>query len=324
MTDLGAGLRRRSPNPNSPIPYSPALLSPYVHPTSTLGPNSALGYNDPLERYHLPSPQPGPTPTIRLVGPNAPISPARLAARSHSDEQHVRQSTVEASTASLRRHGTDPKSYPSLIRDAHLFPRDPRDRPVPPLPLNIRRHSHLSTYQPPPVHIHHVESPSTASSPLSTPRTVVSSLKSLRNPFRRQLTTPSSPATSSRTMKTTKSNSSLRSSDSRSSTSTLAVAFHPTGFYSKFATDEKGVGQTLKGKDMGLPGELRMTNKFPGKFNKEKKERWTGFKLALLVSVITVSPAVAPADEQLFGYGLAGLIWAMSILLRGGPNLESG
>ena len=39
------GLRRRSPNPNSPIPYSPALLSPYLNPTTHLG----LGYTDLLK-----------------------------------------------------------------------------------------------------------------------------------------------------------------------------------------------------------------------------------------------------------------------------------
>lgn len=52
------GLRRRSPNPNSPIPYSPALLSPYINPTPQLG----LGYHDPLARYHQSSPNPNPKP----------------------------------------------------------------------------------------------------------------------------------------------------------------------------------------------------------------------------------------------------------------------
>jgi len=124
------GLRRRSPKPNSPIPYSPALLSPYINLTPQLG----LGYHDPLARYHQSSPNPNPKPepdpdqdpptpnphpTIRLVpssgGPSSPMHPNRYSApspeRSKSDDTHLRASTISSSVASFRRHGTDPKSY---------------------------------------------------------------------------------------------------------------------------------------------------------------------------------------------------------------------
>lgn len=80
----------------------------------------------------------------------------------------------------------------------------------------------------------------------------------------------------------------MKSFNSRSSTSTLPVPFYPTSFWNAFGSEEKGAGEKVRGKGAELCGELRMTNKFPGKFEKDKKERWTGFKWALLVSIVTV------------------------------------
>jgi hypothetical protein len=91
-------------------------------------------------------------------------------------------------------------------------------------------------------------------------------------------------------MKSSKSDNSVKTFNSRSSSSTLPVPFYATSFWNAFGSDEKGAGEKVRSKSgIELSGELRMTNKFPGKFEKDKKERWTGFKWALLVSIITVS-----------------------------------
>ena len=163
-----------------------------------------------------------------------------------------------------------------------MFPRNPRDRPHPPLPLNITRH--LPGY---------VDSSTAASSPLSTPgkrqSSVVSSLKALRNPFSRRRSTPSSPATSLRSSKSSASARSSRSSGSRSSTSTLPVAFYPNTFWQTYgsdsALDEKGVMEKVRSSGAAE----KVTDKFPV-ISRKKMESWTGYKWVLLLSVIAVGP----------------------------------
>ncbi|WVW82464.1 hypothetical protein I302_104474 [Kwoniella bestiolae CBS 10118] len=327
------GLRRRSPNPNSPlpqleIPYSPALLSPYINVSGNgEGRNLGLGYNDVLESYQRPSPlvdpREYPHPTIRLIPsnsnlPHSPIQATRHAAptiRSQSNDE-IRSVSAEsaASIAALRRHRTDPKCYSNGERasrgssyESTLFPRDSRDRPVPPLPLNIRR----SKGGPPSI----ISSRSTStsrgtgestigsSSPATPhdnrPNSVLSSLKSLKNPFFRRppsINAPSSPAMSTRSM-----TSFATSRSSTSSTSTLAVPFYPSAFWK-----EGGKLGNVSSKDVSE----KLTNKFPAPrpvidAEKGRKERWTGYKWVLLLSVMTV-----------FAYGVAGLTWALLILGR--------
>ncbi|WRT64298.1 uncharacterized protein IL334_001229 [Kwoniella shivajii] len=276
------GLRRRSPNPNSPlpqleIPYSPALLSPYIHVNGD-GRGLGLGYNDVFDRYHRPSPlvQAGhyPSPTIRLIPssynqPHSPIQATRHApptARSRSnDEIRAISDQTAASIAALRRHRTDPRNYSNGERAARgesyestLFPRDSRDRPVPPLPLDIKR----TKRGPPSISSSTSTGKETGESTLgpispvtpyeSRPHSVMSSLKSLRNPFVRRA---GSAASSSPTMST-------RSSSSLSSISTLAVPFYPSAFWR---------------------GESGLDN---------------------------------VSSRDVFGYGVAGLTWALLILGR--------
>nr|XP_018267188.1 uncharacterized protein I303_01173 [Kwoniella dejecticola CBS 10117]OBR89346.1 hypothetical protein I303_01173 [Kwoniella dejecticola CBS 10117] len=355
MSYDNAGLRRRSPNPNSPIPhldidipYSPGLLSPYISTgsQSNHGRNLGLGYNDVLERYQRPSPllaaQDYPNPTIRLVpsanndyGPHSPIQGTRHApkpSRSKSNDEGGSISAESAeSLAALKRHRTDPKSYSNSERasrgkyfESTLFPGiDGRDRPVPPLPLDIRK-----TRGGPPSIIssrssgsgrYTGESTIGSSSPRtpretearpdnqSRPNSVLSSLKSLKNPFafsRRPPSTaaPSSPALSSRSII-----SFATSRSSISSTSTLAVPFYPSAFYK----DQGEIGK-VSNRDISE----KLTDKFPAPRHvqdaaKGKRERWTGFKWILLLSVMTV-----------FAYGVAGLIWALLILGRVNPHSD--
>ncbi|WWC99842.1 hypothetical protein V866_006750 [Kwoniella sp. B9012] len=325
------GLRRRSPNPNSPlpqldIPYSPALLSPYIN-VSGEGRNLGLGYYDVLERYQRPSPlvdpREYPNPTIRLIpsngnSPHSPIQATRHApptSRSQSNDE-IRSVSAEsaASLAALRRHRTDPKSYSNGERairgsafESSLFPRDSRDRPVPPLPLDVKRsrggapsiNSSKSTSTARGTGESTMGSSSPATPHDSRPTSVLSSLMSFKNPFARpsqSINTPSSPALSTRSI-----TSFATSRSSISSTSTLAVPFYPSAFWK-----EGGRQGNLSSKDVSE----KLTDKFPAprkvkEAEKGRKERWTGYKWVLLLSVMTV-----------FAYGVAGLTWALLILGR--------
>ncbi|WWC66395.1 uncharacterized protein I206_100297 [Kwoniella pini CBS 10737] len=322
MSYDNAGLRRRSPNPNSPlphldvdIPYSPALLSPYTQLPGFLNNarNLGLGYNDVLERYSRPSPlmetREHPNPTIRLIPSNrsdnySPIQATRhgpIASRSRSNDEITSNSADSAeSLAALKRHRTDPKSYSNGERasrseyfESTLFPRiDSKDRPVPPLPLDIRK-----TKGGPPSIISSRTSSSgrgTGESTIGTssprtprdsdyrPNSVLSSLKSLRNPFSRRTPSslaPTSPALSARSL-----TSLATSRSTTSSTSTLAVPFYPSAFYK-----DEGKFDNLASKDISE----KLTNKFPAprrvkEAEKGRRERWTGYKWILLLSVMTI------------------------------------
>ncbi|KAK8866070.1 hypothetical protein IAR55_001221 [Kwoniella newhampshirensis] len=363
--DHSSGLRRRSPNPNvSPIlqpdvPYSPALLSPYINVSGNRGfqdgSNGAglgAGYNDPLERYHQPSPLASrrdserrgyPNPTIRLVPSSHPRTHpddstipvhairhahAPPASRSKSNDEARRHSDYDqaAALASLKRHRTDPRSYHSgsretLTRDAYLIPRDLRERPVPPLPLEIRR-SGSGSSGPPSIFSSSSEERTTGqesvggSSLPTTPRdgrpnSVLSSLKSLSNPFSQSQTSldaPASPTLSTRSfVSSTSASTTVTSSSARSTTSTLAVPFYPTAFWKSYGAEGKG-GVLPK------VGEARVNEKLTDKFpapapvravDTGKKDRWTGYKWILLLSILSV-----------FGYGMAGLTWAFLIMFR--------
>ncbi|OCF54232.1 hypothetical protein L486_08144 [Kwoniella mangroviensis CBS 10435] len=333
------GLRRRSPNPNSPlphleIPYSPALLSPYINVSGNgEGKNLGLGYNEVIERYERASPSMDPrgypNPTIRLIPsngnlPHSPIQATRhapLTTRSQSNDEISSVSAESAaSLAALRRHRTDPKSYSNAERvsrgsafESSLFPRDSRDRPVPPLPLDIKRSrggspstiSSKSSITARGTGESTMGSSSPATPHDSRPTSVLSSLKSFKNPFARRsqsINTPSSPAPSTRSI-----TSFATSRSSTSSTSTMAVPFYPSAFWK-----EGGKLGNLSNKDVSE----KLTDKFPAprqvkEAEKGRKERWTGYKWVLLLSVMTV-----------FAYGVAGLTWALLILGRVNPHSD--
>jgi hypothetical protein len=81
-------------------------------------------------------------------------------------------------------------------------------------------------------------------------------------------------------------------------------------------------------RDSGLSEKI--TSKFPVRGVEKDTKRWTGFKVVLFFSVLGVSCQLAVmslcrwTDAQLLGYGLAGLAWALSILLRSETDLRVG
>lgn len=320
MSFDNAGLRRRSPNPNSPlpqpdIPYSPALLSPYINVSGNDGRGLGLShtYNDPFERYHSLSPFPGPSvahtqsyanPTIRLVPSGEPSEQATRHApptiRSKSNDEVRRAEAEDSALAALKRHRTDPKSYPASGRtsresfvESHIFPREVRDRPVPPLPLDIKR----GRWSRPPSIVSSGSSASgrtgegTIGSLPTTPRerrpnSALSSLKSLRNPFARRprSSVTASPVPSVRSILSSHSSQTLAS---RSSTSTLPVPFYPTAFFKSFGAEGKDALSKLP-----TPLGEKVTSKFPSPAPLRPESgsgRWTGYKWLLLFSVLTVS-----------------------------------
>ncbi|KAK4688707.1 hypothetical protein P7C73_g1404, partial [Tremellales sp. Uapishka_1] len=295
-----SGLRRRSPNPNSPIDanFSPDLLSPIPNNSSNNNLNVGLGYNyaDPFERYHQPSPMlpagghdpptpnpyepqspptPNPHPTIRLVpsssGGSTPVETFRAVptCRSQSNDADVRQSTISSSAASLRRHGTDPKSYPSISRgraiDLDLLKRDSKEK----------RHIHSQAVPPAPTLSPSASTP--GSSPLTTPgkQSKAASVRRFRNPFSSARSkAPSSPTQS------------VRSSLSFLSTaSTLPVPFYPSLFWKSYGNGE--IDSHSLEKVISGGGSEKPTHKFPVR-RSTTKEAWTGWKWLLLVSVTIV------------------------------------
>lgn len=304
------GLRRRSPNPNSPIPYSPALLSPYI---PHLNDRWLEASPDQGRSRYLSE---GQTPTIRLVQPTEASGSTYYAPqplRTRSDDQHVRASTIASSVSSLRRHGTDPKSYPSTGRYRHQDPPDryeePDEKPVPPLPLNIRREERESMRRPPSVmssidgrsidsrstnpysaSTRYTASPSASSTPRTTTRTMLTSLKSLHNPFTAFKSRSSRPASPTLSVRSGKSHTSFKSSSSRSSTSTLPIPFYATSFWRAYSGGSStSVDSALMEKMRGSGGvSEKVTDKFPLRQDEGVKERWTGFKVVLLFSVLMV------------------------------------
>lgn len=316
------GLRRRSPNPNSPIPYSPALLSPYIphlHDRWT-NPENASTEDPGRSRYRSE----GQTPTIRLVQPpTAQASTTYYALeplRTRSDDQHYRASTIASSMSSLRRHGTDPKSYPSNGRYRELPPSGSLDKPVPVLPLNIRKDHRASTPGPPSTDPKRdVDRPSGRgsmsgrstpyaatsryiASPSTPGRSIFSGLKSLHNPFgnKRRPSRPLSPTTSLRSARSARSSASWKSGSSRSSTSTLAVPFYTNSFWKGFGNGNGSMDSVMMEKMKGSGMSEKITDKFPttGMTGGEKKERWTGFKVVLLFSILSVSYSLPFSLQQ--------------------------
>lgn len=335
------GLRRRSPNPNSPIPYSPALLSPYIP--------STYQWTDPSTR-NLTEER---TPTIRLVNPREEEEDYRYAPppiRTRSDDRDVRPSTIASSVSNLRRHGTDPKSYPALSPFSNRYDdvegKRYRERPVPPLPLNVDKSANASSStkgdrrwerssRPPSLMGGEVYPDSPGKSSVVTGKSLVDSLKSLANPFtttrgRRHSSTLSDDMRDGRgsdrnpylteyklraSTPTSFGNRGMERSSSMDSQATLTVPFHPNKFWKGYTGSN--VSLNSLGSANGIKG---LTDKFPQNGVGKKRDRWTGYKIVLLLSVFVVSHPFMCGSRclpKLIGYGFAGLAWALSISLRG-------
>lgn len=302
MSRYELGLRRRSPNPNSPIPYSPALLSPYEPQVESWDAAPRFGQGHHQHEH---------APTIRLVGPSDAGSSrtsyhAPEPSRSRSDDRDAREPRLVATDASLRRHGTDPKFYPSMGRQlsrgkrstASLlsaenspgdFERGFLDKPVPTLPLNIRRTKTPS--RPPSV----VSDHTAASSNATASKSVASSRIFFQNPFRRSVpqTRSSSPTLSARSTRSYRSSLTRlpepmsRSASSLSTTSTLLGPHYETAGWDKFEkvnSSEATLVDKLKSTGVGE----KLTYKVPPRRD-GGSQPWPKLKWTLLLSVLLVS-----------------------------------
>lgn len=203
------------------------------------------------------------------------------------------------------------------MSEAYMFSGDHREKPVPPLPLKIRRSS-ISSYRsdctlglPSDSELQSRKGVEEHGTPASDAPTARQSWKSLnlKNPFKRskRATSPTSSDLSSSTgvsayfapalpLSRKMSRSLNTSSSSQSSTSTVSVPFYPSTFYKAFRSstnlpmnqEKLGMASILEGVRSRGAGE-KVTAKFPEAQGKEGKESWTWFKVVLLLSIITVS-----------------------------------
>lgn len=320
MTLTSDGLRKRSPNPNlSPHlddpdrdlrqtaqPYSPGLLSPYAQDDSQ---GQSANYSPFAERSPVTAHTPfgGITPTIRLIptssrsnSDTSPIPPT-LNSRSRSDDRQFAGSPASVLTADLHRHATEPP-YSHLDRgeprEAFLFSRHPNDKPVPPLPLHIRRESSLRSIESRisigKSELDNDDRESADAASAGTGRRTWSSL--LVNPFK-QHRDPERTASNGSSSKLRRlqalSRPMLRSSSSASTNATLPdsdpVDVNP---YKKAAALEKTISATSIDSEIlervRSAGGDKITAKFPERVETEDKA-WTSFKIVLLMSVLTVS-----------------------------------
>lgn len=330
LTTTTDGLRKRSPNPNlSPHldepdrnrehrqtsqPYSPGLLSPYAQDDS-LGQSASYSpypERSPVTAY---APLGGITPTIRLIPTFSSRSPSdaspdplpNLNSRSRSDDRYQAGSPASVVTAELHRHATEP-AYSNLdrgqTREPFLFSRDPYDKPVPPLPLQIRREPSLrsidsrssigkSEYN---ERGEQDDRESVDAASAGTGRRTWSSLSI--NPFKHYHPSPERQDSSGSTGRFRRlqalSKPMLRSTSS-ASTSTTNPDFDngDDNPYKKAAALEKTISATSITSEIlervRKAGGDKITAKFPERVE-TIDEAWTSFKIVLLMSVLTVSP----------------------------------
>lgn len=331
-----SGLRRRSPNPNSPHldpnegahpiqPYSPSLLSPYARAegiTSRLPSRYAQSRRSTssLSAY---TPYGGTTPSIRLVpshseSENAP-TPIIIGARSKSNDIDER-TRGEPSSPALKRHETEP-TYARLQRsttgdEPYVISRSPTDRPLPPLPHHVRRNS--------------MGARSMVSSVLTTPSEAgrsdisagVTSIDAasagtgrrtwkslLINPFR---DSPSrrSAHDSLRSFGPVKMGSRAMSRWSRSvdSQDTLIETPYTLGKMAKTASEDTLVEETMK-RIRSTEGGDKVLQKIPERLVERGKEGWTSFKVVLLLSVLSVRIIVLSRETNLIAALWIWLSW---------------
>jgi hypothetical protein len=342
-----SGLRRRSPNPNSPHlgpndgarptqSYSPSLLSPYARAE---GSHRLPNRYSPSRRSTSSlnsayTPYGANTPTIRLVpshtdSESAP-TPITLTTRSKSNDLDDRSPRIQPASPALRRHETEP-AYARMERsgtaeEPYLFTRNPRDRPVPPIPLNVRRQSIGAQSITSSV----VTTPSEAGrSDISAGATSVdaASAGTGRRTWKSLLINPFRDSPSRRSMRDSfrssgpvrlGSRAMSRLSRSAASDDTLIETPYTLEKMAKTSSEDTLVDETMK-RIRSTEGGDKILAKIPERLVEKGKEGWTSFKVVLLLSVLTVSPPdYDNADRKLFGYGLAGLCWTMQIMLRSG------
>ncbi|ORX36065.1 hypothetical protein BD324DRAFT_682202 [Kockovaella imperatae] len=291
MNCVDEGLRRRSPNPNSPVATSPV---PSAH-SEPAGTRSNAGSNS--EAFAR-------LPTIRLVRPTSiPSLAATPQIRSQSDDGGRQSLRPPVSTSVRRSESTpDPGSYPSRYTWAQSSTTSRLNQPVPPLPLNIAKL----------VQDADVDEPTT----LKPAKSIASSHFTLRNPFVWNSGRPIDDGAQGKERQPTRLLRSLRAPNmmskwtfetaSQTSQSLLRKARHLGAGEKRaeteaFETNHGAPGST--GKD--TTAYLRHVAKFPMSNVGGRDEEWTLFKWILLVSILSV-----------LIYGLAGMCWAMLIVLR--------
>jgi hypothetical protein len=311
-----SGLRRRSPNPDSPHlgpndgarpapSYSPSLLSPYARAegnTHRLPSRYAPSRRSTSSLFSTYTPYGGTTPTIRLVPSHSesdtPPTPITLASRSKSNDIDDRTRGEPASPA-LRRHETEP-AYARMERsttaeEPYSINRPSKDRPLPPLPLNVRRTS--------------ISGQSIASSMLTTPSEAgrsdmsagVSSVDAasagtgrrtwkslLVNPFR-DSPNRRSVHDSFRSFGPVRLGSRAMSRLSRSAHSddTLIETPYTLEKMTKTASEDTLFDETMK-RIRSTEGGDKILQKIPERLVEKGQEGWTSFKVVLLLSVLTV------------------------------------
>jgi hypothetical protein len=310
-----SGLRRRSPNPDSPhldpndgrpvASYSPSLLSPYAR---------AEGANHRLPSRYAPSrrstsslfstytPYGANTPTIRLVPSHSETdsapTPITLNARSKSNDIDDRISGL--SSPSLRRHETEP-SYARMersttVEEPYTITRSSKDRPLPPLPLNPRRTS---------IGAHSITS-SVVTTPSEAGRSEISGVSSVdatsagtgRKTWKSLLVNPfkDSPGRRSHSFRSfapirlgsrAMSRMSRRMSRSTASDDTLIESPYTLDKMAKTASEDTLVDETMK-RIRSTEGGDKILQKIPERLVEKGKEGWSSFKVVLLLSVLTV------------------------------------
>lgn len=320
--DIG-GLRRRSPNPNSPDledarspsfrPFSAFIPSPDLC-DDTQGLSASFSPNPARSPASVYTPWQGATPTIRLVpsssqgGSDQPPTPIPLDSRSRSDDHdaHPHDHTASSPAASLHRHVTDP-NYSYLRRSGvdhdqpqpFIITRDRRDKPFPPVPLIPRRTGSVdgSLVESEDLAKSEVDSVEVASA--GTGRRTWSSL--LVNPFKtlpigRERSTTSRPT---RWRPHNLLSRPMRQSPTVAPSGPFSVRSVDTNPYRSYLVDRDrdhdrplsisaGLKDKMKKRFVGTGGD-KLTAKFPERTEAEDTE-WTSFKIVLLLSVLSVGP----------------------------------
>ena len=306
-----SGLRRRSPNPDSPHldpndsarpiqPYSPSLLSPYTRAegsTQRLPSRYAPPRRSTSSLFSTYAPYGGTTPTIRLVPSRSEIpTPITLAPRSKSNDIDER-SRDEPTSPALRRHETEPAyvrmERSSTVETLHLNTRNTQDRPLPPLPLHVRRNS--------------VSGQSISSSILTTSsdagRSELSAGISIdaasagtgRRTWKSLLVNPFRDAPrrslhdSFRSFGPVRIGSRAMSRLSRSTTSadSLIETTYRLEKMARTTSEDTLVDKTLQRIRSTEDGD-KILQKIPERLVEKGKEGWTSFKVVLFLSVLTV------------------------------------
>jgi hypothetical protein len=319
-----SGLRRRSPNPNSPHlagpegsrsaqPYSPSLLSPYA---TAEAPQRLPSRYSPWRRSTASTsasytPYGGATPTIRLVpsytDSDAAPTPITLDSRSRSNDVDNRPLRGALSSPSLRRHETEP-SYPHLERstvseteEPYLFSRDPKHKPMPPLPLRPRRKSTSEGSI-----ASSVESTVSAKSDDTNGAASVDAISSgtgrrtwkslLLNPFRENQSRPAV-GRSLGSLRQLNLGSRAMSRFSRSATSDDTLIGDNRSMMEekhialeRASSEDTLIGDTMK-RIRSAEGGAKIAAKIPERQIGKSKKGWTSFKTILILSVLTVSPS---------------------------------